>query len=227
MIIEDWSVITMQALQNAWQSLLVFIPRLTGALIIFVVGWFIAIGVGRIAAEILNRLKFNQIFERAGWKEALEKAEFKVNPSEFIGAIFKWILVIVFLSAAVDVLELTQFAILLNRLIGWLPNLVVAVAIFIVAIIVADIAEKLIRASVKKLGVNYAGYFGTISRWVIYAFAGLTILSQLGVAPSIINAIVFGFVAMVSLALGLAFGLGGRDAAANLIEEIREKISEK
>lgn len=226
-MIQDWTTITIQALQDAWQSFLIFIPKLLGALIIFVIGWFIAIGIGRLVAEILVRLKFNQIFERTGWKDALEKAELKVNPAEFIGAIFKWILVIVFLSAAVDVLELSQFAVLLNRLIGWLPNLIVAVAIFIVAIIVADIIEKVVRASVKKIGVDYVGFFGTISRWGIYIFAGLMILSQLGVAPSIINAIVFGFVGMLALALGLAFGLGGKDAAAKIIEELKEKISEK
>lgn len=226
-MIQDWTTITIQALQDAWQSFLIFIPKLLGALIIFVIGWFIAIGIGRLVAEILVRLKFNQIFERTGWKDALEKAELKVNPAEFIGAIFKWILVIVFLSAAVDVLELSQFAVLLNRLIGWLPNLIVAVAIFVVAIIVADIIEKVVRASVKKIGVDYVGFFGTTSRWGIYIFAGLAILAQLGVASAIINAVVFGFVGMLALALGLAFGLGGKDAAAKIIEELREKISEK
>jgi len=226
-MIQDWTMITIQALQDAWQSFLIFIPKLVGALIIFVIGWFIAIGIGRLVAEILVRLKFNQIFERTGWKDALEKAELKVNPAEFIGAIFKWILVIVFLSAAVDVLELSQFAVLLNRLIGWLPNLIVAVAVFIVAIVIADIIEKVVRASVKKIGVDYVGFFGTISRWGIYIFAGLTILSQLGVASMIINAVVFGFVGMLALALGLAFGLGGKDAAAKIIAELQEKISEK
>lgn len=226
-MVKDWTTITILALQDAWQSFLIFIPKLVGALIIFIIGWFIAIGIGKIIAEILVRLKFNQIFERTGWKEALEKAELKVNPSEFIGAIFKWILVIVFLSAAIDVLKLSQFGVLLNRLIGWLPNLIVAIAIFVVAIIVADIVEKIIRASVKKIGVNYVGFFGMISRWGIYVFAGLTILAQLGVAPSIINAIIFGFVGTLSLALGLAFGLGGKDAAAKLIQELKEKVSEK
>ncbi len=224
---QDWSIITIQALQSAWQTFLVFIPKLLGAIIVFVVGWLIAIAIGKLVAGILVQLKFNRIFERTGWKDALEKAELKVDPSEFIGAIFKWILVIVFLSAAVDILELSQFAVLLNRLIGWLPNLIVAVAIFVVAIVVADILEKIIKASVKKIGVNYVGFFGMVSRWAIYIFAGLMILAQLGVATIIISAIIFGFVGMFALAFGLAFGLGGRDAAAKLIEELKAKISEK
>jgi len=226
-MIQEWGAITIAALQGAWESFLMFIPRLLGALIIFIIGWFIAIGVGRLVAEILVRLKVNQIFERTGWREALEKAELKVNPAEFIGTIFKWILVIIFLSAAVDILRFEQFVVLLNQLIGWLPNLIVAIAIFLVAIIVADITEKIVKASIKKIGVEYVGFFGIVSRWGIYIFAGLAILVQLGVAPAIINAIVYGFVGMIAVALALAFGLGGRDAAAKLIEELRKKISEK
>ena len=224
---QEWSIITIQALQNAWQSFLIFIPKLLGAIIIFVIGWFISIGIGKLVAEILVRLKINQFFERTGWKEALEKAELKVNLAEFIGAICKWILVIVFLSAAVEILGFYQFAVLLNRLIGWLPNLIVAIAIFVVAIIVADIIEKIIRASIKKIGVNYVGFFGLITRGGIYIFAGLMILSQLRVAPAIINAIVYAFVGMIALALGLAFGLGGKEAAGELVEELKRKISEK
>lgn len=225
-MIQDWSTLTILALQETWYSLLNFIPNLIGAIIVFVIGWFIAIGVGKLIAEVLARLKFNKIFERTGWKEALEKAELKVNPSEFVGAIFKWILVIVFLLVAVEILGLPQFAIILNRLIGWLPNLVVAIAIFVVAVIVADILDKVIRASVQKIGVKYVGTLGAITRWAIYVFSGLAILVQLGVAQALINTLITTLLGMIALALGLAFGLGGKDAASQIIEDIRKKISD-
>lgn len=225
--LQDWSTITLSALQKTWDIFLTFLPKLFGATIIFIIGWFLALGVGRLVAEFLKRLKFNQIFERTGWKEALEKAELKVNPSEFMGAIFKWILVIVFLLAAVDILELRQFSIVLSNLIAWLPNLIVAVAIFVVAVILTDIIEKLIRASVKKMEIGYAGFLGTAARWSIYTFAGLAILLQLGVTPTIIDTLITGFVGMLALAFGLAFGLGGRDAASRFIADVQKKISEK
>jgi small-conductance mechanosensitive channel len=223
----DWGTVTLQALQTAWQGFLNFIPVLIGAIIVFVIGWFIAIGVGKLIAEILARLKFNKLFEKTGWKGALEKAELKVNPSDFIGAICKWILVIVFLLAAVEILGFVQFANFLRSVISWLPNLVVAIAIFVVAIILADILEKIVRAGVKKLELGYAEFLGAVVRWAIYVFAGLAILLQLGVTPTIINTLVIGFVGMIALALGLAFGLGGKEAAAKLIEKIGEKISER
>jgi small-conductance mechanosensitive channel len=108
-----------------------------------------------------------------------------------------------------------------------LPNVIVAVAIFVVAIVVADVLEKLIKASVKKMEVGYAGFFGALVKGAVYTFATLAILLQLGVTPQIVNALIFGLIGTISLALGLAFGLGGKDAAAEFIEEIRKKISEK
>lgn len=226
-MILDWGTVTLQALQSTWQGFLNFIPVLVGAIIVFIIGWFIAIGVGKLIAEVLARLKFNKLFEKTGWKGAIEKAELKVNPSEFIGAICKWILVIVFLLAAVEILGFVQFASFLRSIISWLPNLLVATAIFVVAIILADILEKIVRAGVKKIELGYADFLGAAVRWAIYIFAGLAILLQLGVTPTIINTLVIGFVGMIALALGLAFGLGGKEAAAKLIEKIGEKISER
>mgnify|MGYP001053773598 CR=1 FL=1 len=225
-MVEDWSIVILEAFQNTWQGFLNFIPKLLGAIIVFIIGWFIALGVGRLVAEILTRLKLNRIFEKTGWKEALEKAELKVNPSEFVGAIFKWIVVIISLSVAVEILGLPQFAVMLNKLISWLPNLIVAIAIFVVAVILADILEKIVRASVKKMEVGYAKFLGVALRCAIYIFATLAILVQLGVAQALISTLVTAFLGMIALALGLAFGLGGKDAAAKIIEDLRKKISE-
>jgi len=223
----SWSTVTITALQDAWQGFVNFTPYLILAIIVFIIGWFIALGIGRLIAEILIRLKFNKLFEKTGWREALEKAELKVNPSEFIGAICKWILVIVSLMLAADILGLDAFAIWLGKIVAWLPNLIVAIAIFVVAIIVADILEKIVKATVRKIEVKYADFLGTTTRWAVYIFAGFAILLQFDIAETIINALIIGFVGMIALALGLAFGLGGKEAAAELIEDLKEKISEK
>jgi hypothetical protein len=204
-MVQNWATITLEALQGAWQGFLLFLPRLIGAFIVFIAGWLIALLIGKLITEILKKLKLDRFFERTGWKEALEKAEIKVTASQFIGEIFKWILVIVFLFIAVEILGLTQFAEFLKRIVLWLPNLIVAVAIFVVAIIVADILEKIIRASVKKMELGYGGFFGTLVKGAIYVFAVLAILLQLGVTPQIVNALIFGLIGTISLALGLAF----------------------
>jgi hypothetical protein len=226
-MIGDWYSITIESLANVWDTILSFLPNLIGAIIVFLVGWLIAVWVGKLVALILKKIKLDVLFERTGWPEALEKAEIKINISDFIGQICKWILVVTFLLASVEILGFIQFADVLERVVGWLPNLIVAVAIFIIAVIFADILEKIIKAGAKKIEISYVSILGDIVKWAIYVFAGLAILTQLGVATAIVEALIFGLVATLSLAFGLAFGLGGKEAAAKLIEDLRKKLSEK
>ncbi|MDP2864238.1 MAG: hypothetical protein Q8N73_01070 [bacterium] len=220
----DWYSATLEALQGLWQGFVIFIPKLVGAIIIFIIGWFIAIAVGKLISEILKRIKFNQIFERGVWKEALEKAEFKIDASGFIGAVCKWILVIVFLLAAVDILGLVQFADFLVKVLAYLPNVVVAALIFVVAVIIADILEKVVRAVVEGAKVGYGQVVGAIVRWSIWIFAILAILIQLKIAPSLLQALFIGFVALIAIAGGIAFGLGGKEVAAELLQDLKKKL---
>lgn len=224
-MVGTWSQITITALQDTWRGFLIFLPKLIGSLVVLIIGWLIANGIGRLVSEILKKLKFNNIFERTGWRGALIKADLEVDPADFVGAVAKWMLVIVFLLASVQILEFKAFEFLLKEIIAWLPNLIVAIAIFVVAIILADILEKIIKASVEKIDVGYVGFIGLLIRWSIYVFAGLIILRQLEVTPTIIDTLVQGFVGMIALAFGLAFGLGGKDAAASLIDDLKKKIS--
>ncbi|MDI6883010.1 MAG: hypothetical protein QMC93_00840 [Patescibacteria group bacterium] len=223
-MVQDWSLITLDALQKLWQGFIKFIPQVLGAIIVFVVGWFISVWIGKLVAEILKRLRFDKIFERARWEEVLEKAEFKMKMSDFIGLIVKWVLIIVFLLAAVEILGLSQFAGFLKAIVAWLPNLVVAAAIFVVAAIVVDIAEKLVKAIVGKMNVKYASLIGSIVRYSIWIFAFLAILTQLGVASNIVQILISGFVALIVISSSLAFGLGGKDLAHDVLEKLRRKL---
>ncbi len=222
-MIQDWSLITTQALQGAWENMLLFIPNLLAAIIIFILGWFIAIWIGKIVAGILNKLKFDSVFEKTGWKEALSSADIRVEPSGFIGAVCKWILVIVFLMIVTDIMGWVAFAGLLASIVAWMPNLLVAIIILVVAIIIADIIEKLVKVSTKKMGVSSVNFLGSIVKWAIYIFAGLAVLLQLGVTPKIVEVLIMGFVGTITLALGLSFGLGGKEAAGRFIDDMRKK----
>ena len=223
-MIGTWSEITLNSLQNLWQGFLVFIPKLIGGLIVFIVGWFIAVWIGKLVAEILKRLRLDRVFEKSKWEGAMTKADFKMKMSEFIGAVVKWVLVIVFLLAAVEIWGMTQFASFLQAIVNWLPNVVVAAAIFVVAVIVGDFAGKLVEAVVGKMGIGYVKLVGGIVKGSIWVFAILTILSQLGVASRIIEIVVTGFVALIVVSGALAFGLGGKDLAKEILQNLRRKV---
>jgi len=222
----DWYYVTIQALQNLWQGFLSFIPVLLGAIIVFVIGWFISVGVGKLITEILKRVKFNQIFEKGGWKSALEKAEIKVDPSGFIGAIIKWILVIVFLLAAVEILGLIQFAGFLKSVLAYLPNVIVASLIFVVTVILVDIVEKIVRAAVESIKVGYGAIVSAVIKWSIWVFALLAILHQLGIAKPFMETLFTGLVAMLVISLGIAFGLGGKEVAAEILQDVKRKLKD-
>jgi hypothetical protein len=223
-MILDWYAITLNGLQDLLQGFIGFLPALVGALIIFVIGWFISSGVGRLVGDILKKIKFNQIFERGNWKNALEKADLKVDPSGFIGAIFKWVLVIVFLLASVEILGLNQLAAFITDVLAYLPNVLVASLIFVVAVIIADIVEKVLRAAVESAQVGQAHMVGVIVRWSIWIFAAIAILTQLGITPILWQTLFTGLVALVVVAGGLAFGLGGKEVAGQWLQDMSKKL---
>jgi len=224
---KSWYTITLESLQNLWQNFLEFIPRLIGALIVIIIGWFIAVAVGRLVTEILKRIKFDKIFERGVWKQALSKAKWKVDPSGFIGAIVKWVLFIAVLVAAIEILGFTQFAVFVSKIAAWLPNVVVAAAIFVVAVIIADYIPKIIRAGAEGVKVSHSHLLEKIVRWAIWIFAVLAILIQLGIARELIMTLFTGFIAFLVIAGGLAFGLGGKDVARDILQDLHSKIKEE
>jgi len=224
MILTDWWMTTVDALENLLIGFIDFIPNLIGALIVFIIGWIIAVAIGKLVAEILKRIKFDRIFEKGGWKTALEKAEIKADASSFIGAIFKWVLLIAFLIAAVQILGLSQLKEFFVDVLNYLPNVIVAAFILVVAVIIADILEKVVRAAVEGTRMGHGQLVGVIVKWSIWIFAIFAILLQLGIAEELVKAIIQGIVALLVIAGGLAFGLGGKDVAAEILQDLRNKL---
>lgn len=218
-------------IQPFLDELVTFLPRLVLAIVVFVIAYLISVGIGRLITEILKGLKFNSLFSKEGWQRALEKAEIKVDPSAFIGAIFKWVFIIVSILLTVDILGLTQFAQMVKDVLNYIPNVIVAVLIFVVAVVIADIVEKLVRATVEKMRVGYAGLAASIVKWTIWVFVIFMILDQLlpasGLVEVLYKGIVYGIVSAAAGAAALAFGLGGKDAAAQAIDNLKKRMKEK
>ena len=221
---QDWLYVTIAALQDLWLGFLYFIPNLIGALAVFVIGWFASSWLGWLVSKVLNLVKLNQLFSRGRWDEALEKAGIKADVAGFIGQICRWILVLVFLSAAVEILGLTRFAILFSQIVAWLPNIIVVVLIMVVAVILADILEKIAVAPIAKAKIRTAQAVAIVVRWSVYIFSLLAILMQLNIASPLVQTLFTGFIALIVIGGGLAFGLGGKDLAKQILEDLYQKM---
>lgn len=228
MLYSDWSL---TIIQPFLQDLVGFVAKLILAIVVFVIGYLISVGIGKIVSEILKSVRFNKLFDKEGWHKALQRANVDVDPSEFIGAICKWVFVIVSLLVAVDILKLSQFGGVLTQVINYLPNVVVAALIFVVAVIISDIIEKVVRVGVERMRIGHGYLAASIVRWAIWIFTLFLILEQLlphsDLIKTLYMAIVYGVVGAIALGVAIAIGLGGKDAAAEFINDMKRKIDSK
>lgn len=218
-------------IQSTLQQLMGFVGNLLIAVIVFVIGYLISVGIGKLISEVLKSVKFNKLFEKEGWKRSIQRAGIEVNPAEFIGAIFKWVFVVVSLLVVVDILDLEGFRELLKQVLYYLPNVVIAVLVFVVATLISDVVEKVVRVSVERLKVGSGYIAASIAKWAIWIFTALLILDLVLPTSLLIktlySSIVYGIVGALALGVGLAIGLGGKDTAARIISDMYRKMEEK
>ncbi len=227
-IISDWGVQLSSAFTGIGVQVLQFLPQLLLAIIIFIAGWVVGSVLAEVVEKIVKMIKVDAILESAGAKGLLNKAGFNLNTGAFLGGLVKWFIIIVFLVAALDILKLgavNQF--LTNVVLGYIPQVIVATLILVVAAVLADLSQKVLSGGAKALDSKHAGMVGGVARWSIWVVAILAALNQLGIAGGMMQTLFTGLVAMLALAGGLAFGLGGKEAAANYIEKLRDDISNR
>lgn len=227
MFLTTWADVLNSSFQNLFYGLVDFIPNLVVAIIIFVIGWLIGAGLGRVVSQIVGSLRIDQALRSAGVERVLEQGGFSLNSGTFLGALVKWFFIVVFLVAALDVLHLTEVTVFLRTVVlGYLPQVIVAVLILLVAAVVADVVQRLVAGAAKAADLAAANFLGAVARWSIWIFAVLAALDQLQVASAFVQTLFTGVVVAIALALGLSFGLGGQQAAGRYLDRVREQIKD-
>lgn len=210
-----------------WTRFLDQLPNLVLILVIFIMGCLLAIWLGHLTSRLLRKIHIDQLFQKNSWKRGLEQSGIKSNLSDMGGWIVRWLLILLFLSMAAEALSLPSIANFIMAIVRWLPNLLIAMLIFIVATILADAAGNIIRISINWIDASYAFVAEKFARWGIWGLAILVILRQIGIVPEMTTILFQGLIYFLVLAFGLAFGLGGQEVAKDFLKNLGNKIKKE
>jgi len=217
--------IVQTAFADLWASLLTFLPLFLGAVVVFVLGLIIAVIIKGIVIKISNVLHLDDLAAKLEVKESFKKMGIKLDIAGLLGWIVKWFVVVVSLIAATDILGWTQLTAYLQEVVLYLPNVIIAVIILLVGVLLANFVHGVVKAAVKAAKLHSADFLAGISKWAILVFSFMAAIAQLGIAQNLINILFTGFVAMLALAGGLAFGLGGKEYAQSVLSKLKKDIA--
>ena len=211
---------------SLWWTVGNVLPAILAAVIWFIIGWIVGVALYHVVVEVVKALRVNEALKATGMNEAANRAGFNLDVGAFLGTLVQWFVILVFLVAALDILGLAAVTLFLQQIL-WMffPRVIVAALIIIIGAIAAEVVRGVVVHSARAIGAHGANLAGTISKWAILTFAILAALSQLGIGTDLIQTLFQGIVIALALSVGLAFGLGGKEAASRTIERVRGEIA--
>ncbi|MGH2490552.1 MAG: mechanosensitive ion channel family protein [Candidatus Limnocylindria bacterium] len=211
----------MDAINATIAAFVATLPSIVGALLLLVIGWIVAGIVGGLVTRLLRKIGLDQFATKAGITAFLERARLKLDAAGLVGGIITWYVRLIFVVMAANAVGITAVSAVLTQIIGFIPNLLVALLILGAFAWLAGVTRKLVTGAAESAEVPNSGALATIAYATVLGFGIVAAASQIGVAESLINILFTGVVAAVALALGLAFGLGGREEAAKVLHDWR------
>lgn len=212
------------SMNSLWFDVMQFLPMLVVALVVVIAGWVIGAALKQVVIRIFGTLRVNAALEAAGVDTLAARAGYKLDAGAFVGSLVKWFVIVVFFVAALDILQLNEVTVFFREVVlGYLPKVIVAILILLVAAVVANVAGASVAAGARAAGFNAASLLGSLTRYAIIVFAVLAALAQMEIAPELVQTLFMGIVFAASLAFGLAFGLGGKESAGKYISEVTGK----
>ncbi|MEK7616057.1 MAG: hypothetical protein AAB420_02525 [Patescibacteria group bacterium] len=209
-----------------WDSVAGFVPTLVAAIVLFLLGWIVAIIVGKLVWHLVGFIQLDKGLESVGFKRVWERSGYKLDSGKFFYELVKWFIIVLSLMVVTDVLGLSDVANFLEGVVMYLPNVFVAAIVLIIGVMIAKFVEHAIRGSVKAAELHSANFLGLLARWGILVFSFLIALEQLGVGTDIIRIAVTGVIVAGALAFGLAFGLGGKDHADQWLTNWKKHVQD-
>lgn len=221
-----WKHAILAALAGIWDKILKILPDVLAAVIVLCVGLFLASLLGRLARKVVEFTKLDTFLQKTVGLGRLKDRGMEVEAAGLVGWFVKWFFIIVTFIAVADILKWAQLTSFFEAVALYVPNVIITVLILLAGFILGSGLQEVVVKAVKasSLPSNSAGMIGTFARWSVIVFAIMAALTQLGIASDLVKILFTGFVAMLSLAGGLSFGLGGRDQASQWLDKIRKEI---
>jgi hypothetical protein len=216
----------MASVRDAFSMILSAIPRILGFIIIVAIGWFVSSILARAVMGLLKAIRFDELMQKSGLADFMNKMGTGTDSAGIIAGLVKWLVRIMVLLVAFDVLGLPAVSDVMRQLLLWLPNLVVAIFVLFIGGIAARALGNIVRAATAEAGFTNPETLANVTRTTVWAFAIVVAINQLGIATNLINTLFTGFVGALAVALGLAFGLGGRDLASRTLENWYDQAQE-
>lgn len=220
----DWQATVMQPVENMCGRVLGFLPTLISVLLILAVGWLIATLVEKGITRFLKLARLDSVSERIGIANVLTKGDINYTLSEIIGVLVYWLIMLVVVLAAVNALQLTVAAELLNQVILYIPNVIAGVFILVLGIFFANVIANTVRTAAATAGISQARTLGQVTQVVIIIFTIMEALNQLKIDTLVIQLLIKAVLAALALGVGLAIGLGCKDIAARYVNQALESF---
>lgn len=220
----DNFIVTLQksftdALNVVLLNVVSFIPTFIGALLVFLIGIFLAKWLKIIVVKLLNLVKFSELIGHETTKTFLENAQISQKLEIVIGEFVRWVVILVFLVTSLNLLGLKTITQVIGGFVSFLPNILAALVILFAGTLIAGFLEKLVKGSLGGVDIKLSRLLGKFVSYLVFVFTLLATASQLGIAKSLIDTIFIGFIGMLALAFGLALGLGSKDLVKQILEE--------
>lgn len=222
----SWTELLQYSFQSMWLEVVQVAPKIIIALLIILAGVIVAAALKKVVSSIVSHLQVDKALNAAGLGSLVERAGYTLNTGIFLGTLVKWFIIILFFVVALDVLNLQEATNFLSAVVlSFLPNVIVAVIILLGSIVIANVVAKTVTATADAAGMPSSFMIGRFVKVSIIVFAVLAALNQMRVAPELVQMLFAGIVFALSLALGLAFGLGGRETAARYLDRYTKQSS--
>ncbi|KKT35946.1 MAG: Conserved cytoplasmic membrane protein, CmpX protein [Candidatus Collierbacteria bacterium GW2011_GWA1_44_12] len=215
------------ALNEIMLGIVGFVPTLLGALLVFFIGLLLANWLKTFTIKLINVTKVGNLITNPAIKDFLKNAETSQKIEEVIGEIVRWVVLILFFMASMNILGLTTVSAFLNTVFGYLPNLFAAVFILLIGVVLAGILEKVVKGSLGGVDVSHSRFMGKFVSYTVMIISALAALSQMGIAQSFIEVIFTGFVATLAIAFGLGVGLGSKDIIKEILDEAYKNFKKR